>query len=1161
MNAITRSVTLDDKYILERGRVYMTGIQALVRLPLDQIRRDRARKLNTAGYISGYRGSPLSGYDQQLLAAKRFLDSHDVVFQPGVNEELAATAVWGTQKVTLHPGATRDGVFGIWYGKAPGVDRCGDVFRHGTGTGSHELGGVLAIAGDDHLAKSSSLPAQSEFAFMDWEMPILSPADIQEVLDYGLHGIALSRYAGCWSALIALAETMDASGVISIDPARLKMLTPADIPDPRTLDRLNRPLVLADRLALERLNRDIRIPAAQAYVRANELDSVRFVAARPRFGIVACGKAYRDLMQTLELLGIDQTSAEAIGLAVYKVAMPWPLEPQRLRSFAEGLDRLLVVENKRALIEPQIKAEFYHWAGDRRPRVWGKQTPDGKPLLPQIRDLGPLEIGPALLAFLPQDALNEEARAAVARVAARVEFAHNNASQGMRSPYFCSGCPHNSSTKAPEGARVAAGIGCHIMTEIAGRSSDGMTQMGGEGVNWLGQFPFTRTQHIFANLGDGTYYHSGILAIRAALAAKAPITYKILYNDAVAMTGGQPVDGQLSVTQLTRQLAAEGVERIVLLSEQPEQYVANAELAPGVPVLHRDEIQRVQEDLQTYPGVSVLIYDQTCAAEKRRRRKKGDYPDPDRRIFINERVCEGCGDCSVQSNCVSVEPLDTAFGQKRRINQSSCNKDFSCTKGFCPSFVSIEGAQLRKADSKLDIAALAADLVAPDIAFRNAPQNILLTGIGGMGVTTAAAVLAMAAHIDGKAVSTLDMTGLAQKGGPVTSQIRLAPLDQPIQGPRVPAGALDVLLAGDMLVADGIEALEMIDIDRTFGVLNSRIAPTAEFARSLTQSFDVIKLRDTLNANLKQRWEVDFAGLAEQLFGDTLFANMMLIGFAWQKGLVPVAAAAIEQAIHLNRVAAETNRLAFLAGRIAAEKPDRLRDETPGEGQPDVDLDTRIDFLARELTAYQNEAYAQTFRSFVATVRQYDLRARGECLTRAVADCLYRLMAYKDEYEVARLYSDPAFKAKLRQQFSGRMKLSVQLAPPLLARFDEALGRPRKMTFGSWIFTVFRMLAGLKGLRGTAFDLFGYTQERRMERELIAQYRSLIESLLPDLSLQSYDAALDIAKSYDQIRGFGPVKAANVAKVGARQAKLMLAWRNAVDGRRGPEKKTLHAAE
>jgi indolepyruvate ferredoxin oxidoreductase len=1138
-----RSVSLDDKYVRDAGPVYITGIQALVRVALDRVRLDRAEGRRTGGFVSGYRGSPLGGLDQELGRARKLIASHDIHFQPGVNEELGATAVWGTQKVGLHgQGSDFDGVFGLWYGKAPGVDRAGDVLKQANASGTAALGGVLALAGDDHLAKSSILPAQSEFFFVHAEMPVLNPADLQDVVDYGMHGLELSRYSGLWTAMICVADTMDASGMVDISAGRLAFAHPVDA-DPRRRGDMNRVLLLGNRLETERLLRDVRLPAVKAYVRGNRLDRVAFGSPRPRVGIVATGKAYRDLRQALSLLGIDEKRARAIGLAVYKVAMPWPLEPQGLAAFARGLERLLVVEHKRALIEPQVKDLAYHWPAGQRPPVWGKTTPEGIPFLSDLLELTASELVQALMSFLPEAASDPAMRAVAERMVAQSAWAAGHAERSGRSPYFCSGCPHNSSTKVPDGARAMPGIGCHAMTEIPGRTTDGQIAMGGEGVPWVGQVPFAKDKHVFANMGDGTYFHSGILAIRQAVAAKAPITYKLLFNDAVAMTGGQAHDGPLTVPILARQLAAEGVEKIVVVSDEPEKYEGRHDLPPGTPVLHRDAVLPVQEELAAYPGVSVLVYDQTCAAEKRRRRKRGLMPDPDKRLYINPRVCEGCGDCSVQSNCISVEPLATVFGEKRTINQSSCNKDFSCVEGFCPSFVWVDGAKLRAAEGRgLDVAGLAAKLPLPAPPALDRTINLLVAGIGGMGVTTVGATLAMAAHLDGLNASTLDMTGLAQKGGPVTSHVRFAARSMAIEGPRIPPTTLDALVASDMVVANTAEHLALLDAGRTLAVVNTKIAPTAEFAMRQTLSFDEARMGRTLRDGARDFVGVDAAGIAEAVFGDAIFTNMLLVGVAWQSGVLPLSIEAVETAIRLNGAAVNDNIKAFHAGRVLAADPEAILSALPKPPTvPVMGLEERIDFLAGELAAYQDAAYAGRFRELLGRVHAADEArgAGGGRLTGHVAESLYRLMAYKDEYEVARLYSEPAFREGLARQFAGERRLRVMLAPPILSRPDPATGRPKKRAFGPWIFTAFEWLAKGKRLRGTALDPFGYTAERRAERALIETYRADVALILERLGEGDYGLLCELARLPQDIRGFGPVKERRLAAAMERRQALL----------------------
>ena len=1142
MTLVARDISLDDKFTNMAGSVYMTGIQTLVRIALDRGRLDRQSGLKTGGFISGYRGSPLGGFDQQLEANQKQLDALDIVFQPGVNEELGAAAVWGSQKLHVAgKGSDYDGVFGIWYGKAPGVDRAGDALKQANTSGTAAHGGVLALAGDDHMAKSSILPAQSEFSFANFEMPVFNPADLQDVLDYGLHALELSRFSGLWSGMICLADTMDASGVVNVDPTRLMFRAPADR-DPRKIADLNPIFLLRNRVEAERLLREIRIPAAKTYVRANGLDRIAFGARKPRIGIAATGKAYRDLRQALALLGIDEDRAKAMGLAIYKIAVPWPLEPIGISSFARGLERLLVVEHKRAFIEPQIKDILYSSDADRRLPVWGKNTPDGTPLLSDLLELTAAEMVPALLTFLPETATDREMRAVAERLEEQRKWAESNASGAGRMPYFCSGCPHSTSIKTPSGSRAMPGIGCHGMTEIGGFATEGQVMMGGEGVPWVGQAPFARDTHMFANLGDGTYYHSGLLAIRQSISAKAPITYKILYNDAVAMTGGQRVDGPLSVPQITRQLEAEGVEKIVIVSERPELYEGRTDLAPGVPVHHRDALLTIEKELSEFAGVSVIIYEQTCAAEKRRRRKKGAYEDPPKRLFINERVCEDCGDCSVQSNCVSVEPLETEFGRKRRINQSSCNKDYSCASGFCPSFVWVEGGAIRKADGgALELDSLIGSVDVPATASLDRPLNLLITGIGGMGVTTTAAVLAMAAHLDGANASTLDMTGLAQKGGPVTSHVRFSMRGTAIEGPRIPAGSLDVLLATDMLVAAGVETLTLMNPARTATLGNGTIAPTAEFTIKQTLSYNDAKIAKTLQDASKSASILDLAGIAEKLLGDTIFTNMLAVGMAWQNGLLPISLEAMETAIRLNGAAIERNLKAFHAGRVLAVSPEKITALMPAANNPKaMTLEERISFLAKELDQYQNTAYGDRYRQIMSRVVDADAACGAESMqfSETVAESLYRVMAVKDEYEVARLYSDPAFMKALGEQFEGVEAVKFVLAPPFVPGTDLK-GRPKKRTFGPWMLFGFKMLARLKPIRGTWIDPFARLSERKAERRLREQYVDDVERSINELTTARYGVLCEIAKVPQLVRGYGPVKDVNMSKAQKHRAALL----------------------
>ncbi len=1143
MNALVRSISLEDKYVSRSGSVYITGIQALVRIALERSWLDRAAGLKTGGFISGYRGSPLGGFDTELARNETLLKQTDIHFQPGVNEELGATAVMGSQKFDLQGASSPfDGVFGLWYGKAPGVDRAADALRQANASGTHRHGGVLALAGDDLLAKSSILAQQSEHFFAHAEIPVFNPADIQDVLDYGLHALELSRYSGLWSGMICLADTMDASAIINVDRDRFYVRKPR-MEDPRAIAEQNRSLHLRGRLETEKLVRNVRIPAVGAYVRANGLDGVRFGSRQARIGFVATGKAYRDLRQALALLGIDEEKARKMGIAIYKVAVSWPLEVTGIGEFAASVDKLMVVEHKRALMEPQIKEALYHWPAEKRPQIWGKKTPDGADFLPQTLELGSEELVPALLAFLPKENVTRDMREVAKKMARRKDWARANIETAQRAPYFCSGCPHSRSTQVPEGARSFPGIGCHAMSETAGFSTDGQIAMGSEGVLWVGQAAFSKDRHVFANMGDGTYYHSGILAIRQAISAGVPITYKILYNDAVAMTGGQPLDNELTVSKISRQLDAEGVRRIVVVSEKPEQYDRGSDLAPGTAVKHRDDLMAVQTDLAGYGGVSAIIYDQTCATEKRRRRKRGTYESAGKRLFINDRVCEDCGDCSVQSNCMSIEPLETDFGRKRKINQSSCNTDFSCVKGFCPSFVWVEEDALQKADGNgIDIDRLLADVPMAKPADLAGTHNVMIAGIGGMGVTTASAVLAVAAHIDRKNASTLDMTGLAQKGGPVTSHLRFSEKSQSIEGPRIPTAGLDLLIASDMLVACNAESLSHTDAERTHIVGNSRIAPTAEFVMRQTLSYDEKQMASTLEAAAAQVSFADAAGIAEALLGDAIFTNMILIGMASQNGSLPLSVEAIENAIELNGVAVNANLKAFRAGRILAFDRKRLAGLLqPPSRMRNASLEESAEFFEAELAAYQDASYAADYSDLIDRVKEAD-RKNGHAsgrLSRTVAENLFKVMAYKDEYEVARLYCDPAFKEKLQKQFKESSRIKIMLAPPLLSRTDTKTGRPKKRAFGAWVFGLFALLSKMKRLRGTALDPFGYTEERKSERALIKQYREDVLLILSRLGDAPYGLLVELARIPDGIKGYGPIKKDNMEKAAARRQMLL----------------------
>ncbi|CAN7251193.1 indolepyruvate ferredoxin oxidoreductase family protein [Phenylobacterium sp. LjRoot219] len=1129
-------VTLDDKFLLTEGRVFITGVQALLRILLDQRRLDVAAGLNTAGFLSGYRGSPLGGLDQQAQRAEKLLRGSEIVFKEGLNEDLAATAVWGSQQANLFPGARYDGVFGMWYGKAPGVDRTGDAFRHANFAGTWPKGGVLAVAGDDHACKSSTLPSQSEFAFQDLEMPVLSPADVQEVLDYGLLGYALSRHSGLWVSLIALADTMDCGMTIEVGAARHRFVTPDGFRLPAGGLGIRTKDAPVDK---ERRLRGYKLPAALAFARANRIDRVVLEARRPRLGIVCQGQAYKEVLEALSAMGLSPAQAADLGISIYKVGMPWPLEPMGLKAFAAGLETLMVIEHKRPLVETQARAALYDLPAQARPRIIGKTDERGYPLLSDTGALSTAEIALALADRLPPGPHMERVHDYLSRVSAASMAAVTLGADQQRKPFFCSGCPHNSSTRLPEGSRALAGIGCHYMATFSDPATDLASHMGGEGLTWVGAAPFTEQKHVFANLGDGTYNHSGSLAIRGAIAAGANITYKLLFNDAVAMTGGQRAESGFTVPQITRQLAAEGVARTVVVAAEPERYAGVSDLAPGVEVRPRAELMKTQRELREVPGVTVLIYDQVCATEKRRRRKRGSMPVATKRVMINPLVCEGCGDCSAKSHCVSVEPLETEFGRKRTINQSSCNTDYSCLEGFCPSFVTVEGAE--KARRPAGPALTANSIPLPEFETLDGVKNIVFTGVGGTGVTTVAAILAMAAHVDGRAASVVDMTGLAQKGGAVFSHVRLGETEQAMVGGRVPQASAHVLIACDLLVAAGADALALYAKDRTVAVGNGDFAPTADFVTDRDATFDAGAQGRRIAAAVKSYDSAPAHSLAEHELGDAIYANMIMLGFAWQKGVIPISSRALYRAIRLNDVDADANLAAFELGRQAAFAPHDRAEAQPPVTPEAMPLDELIAHRAQELTAYQNAAYARRYLQRVEQVRAAEAKHGSEALTRAAAISLYKLMATKDEYEVARLYSDGRFASLRAATFTGG-KAKVLLSPPMLAPKD-AEGRPKKRAFGDWMLKLgFPTLARLKSLRGTPLDPFGRTAERKLERDLLADYEAGLDRLAAELTPQRLALATQIAAVPQQIRGFGHVKQAAIGPAKAEEVKLWAAW-------------------
>jgi indolepyruvate ferredoxin oxidoreductase len=1140
-------VHLDDKYTLESGRVFLTGIQALVRLPMEQRRRDRAAGHNTAGYISGYRGSPLGAFDQQLLKASSHLEQHHVRFNPGVNEDLAATALWGTQQAHLDGEGAYDGVFGMWYAKGPGVDRSGDALRHANLAGTAPLGGVLALLGDDHTCESSTTAHQSEFAMVDAMIPVLNPAGVQEILDYGLLGIAMSRYAGCWVALKCMHDTVESTASVEVDPARVQPRVPADHALPEGGLNIRWPDTPLDQ---ESRLHNHKMEAARSFCRANRLDRVVLGNDGARIGVVTTGKSYLDVRQALIDLGIDASAAERLGLGVYKVAMPWPLEPEGLIRFSDGLDTIIVVDEKRPLLETQVKDLLY--GRKNAPAVIGKRDGDGRLQFPSAGRLDSNQvaavIGEQLLA------LNADASVA-ARVSAIRAFGEKAAGEPaimQRLPYFCPGCPHNTSTRVPEGSRALAGIGCHYMAQWMDRETARYTQMGAEGAGWIGEAPFSTRKHMFQNIGDGTYFHSGLLPIRAAVAAGTDITFKILYNDAVAMTGGQPMDGPLTVPMITQQVHAEGVKRVVVVTDEPGKYPSDAGFAPDVTVYHRDDLDAVQRELREISGTTVLVYDQTCAAEKRRRRKRGTYPDPDRRVFINEAVCEGCGDCGIASNCVAIVPRETPFGRKRAIDQSACNKDYSCVGGFCPSFVSVYGGEVRR--RVVAGAAIETDfesLPEPVLPSLDKAYGIVITGVGGTGVVTVGALLGMAAHLEGKGCGILDMIGLAQKGGAVMTHLRLAAKPEDITAIRIAPGGAKLLLGCDIVVAGSGDALSTAHKGETSAVINTHETMPGDFTRMGDLAFPAASLRRAISTAVgdERAQFINASDFAATLLGDSIGGNLFLLGYAYQRGLVPVSAQAIERAIELNGVAVEMNKHAFEWGRRAAQWPERVAQVcgVHAAGAVEVEQPRTLDDLIAEraegLVAYQNAALAERYKSLVERVRAAESERAKGCsgLAEAVARYYYKLLAYKDEYEVARLYTDPSFGAALERQFSGDYRLEFHLAPPWLAGKSGSDGRPRKRSFGQWMLSMFRILARMRVLRGTPFDPFGYSADRRLERALIRAYEARMEELLGKLNAENHALAVEIASIPEDIRGYGHVKRTHVEAAREKEAELLQA--------------------
>ncbi len=1122
------SFSLDDRFDLSKSPVLLSGTQALVRLMLAQKARDKAAGLNTAGYVTGYRGSPLGAVDLQMWRAQKWLKASDIVFQPGLNEDLAATAIWGTQQAELRGEGKYDGVFALWYGKGPGVDRSCDAMRHANMAGTSRHGGVIMCMGDDHTGESSTVLHQSDWAMVDCYIPVISPAGVQEILDYGHYAFALSRYSGLWTGLKLVKDTVESTAVVDGNPFRMQFVEPEDFAMPP--GGLNIRLIDLP-FEQERRMIDYKRFAAEAFARANKIDRRIWGKPGAKIGLVAAGKNWLDLVHALALLGIDEKEAERLGITTYKVVQTWPLDMDSFHDFAEGLELIIVVEEKRKLIEVQVKEAIFDDRRGRRVYGWhkGDTWEHGRrlELFPTRYALDPMLIAERLGEIFIEEGRDTEAiRAGLERVRA-ARRASNAPELAVRTPWFCAGCPHNTSTKVPDGSRAYAGIGCHYMVQWMDRSTLGFTHMGGEGANWIGESHFSKRTHVFQNLGDGTYIHSGVQAIRAALAAGTNITYKILFNDAVAMTGGQKPEGGITPHQSAHELVAMGVKKVAVVYDPKEP--VDRKLYPVTVSFHeRDEIIRVQERLREIPGVTAIIYVQTCAAEKRRRRKRRQFPDPDKRVFINTDVCEGCGDCGVQSNCVAIVPVETPLGRKRAIDQSSCNKDFSCLKGFCPSFVTLSGAKVKKAPTAaLDLP----DLPEPALPEIRGTWNVVVTGVGGTGVVTVGAVLAQAAYNAGLGAAMMEMAGLSQKGGAVHIHCRIAKRPEDISAVRVAIGEADCVIGGDLVVTAGAKTLALMRPEGTGAVVNAHEIITGDFTRNPDFRLPAEELKLALARRLRDRLILfDATKLARITLGDSIFSNMMVFGAAWQAGLVPVPRAAIHEAIRLNGASVEANLRAFEIGRWAVAEPEAAECLLAAEKKVAALPPDPIAFREAHLREYQGEALARRFRAFVNRF------AADPELKLAVARGYHKVLAYKDEYEVARLHLKTAEKA--REEFEGDFRMTFHLAPPLLPGRD-ADGRPKKREFGPWMLYVFRLLAGLKRLRGTPFDLFGYTAERRHERALIRQFEQDMEAVLLKLTPATRAAILELAELPLSIRGFGPVKAKAAAAAAKRREELL----------------------
>ncbi|MDJ0917967.1 MAG: indolepyruvate ferredoxin oxidoreductase family protein [Woeseiaceae bacterium] len=1134
---------LDDRYRRESGRVFLTGTQALLRIALMQRTMDRAAGLNTAGFISGYRGSPLGGVDQELWRSKHFLEHNQIEFLPAVNEDLAATAILGAQQVETDPNRKVDGVFGLWYGKGPGVDRSGDALKHGNAYGSSPHGGVLVIAGDDHGCVSSSMPHQSDVAFLTFMMPHLNPASVAEYLSFGLYGLALSRFSGMWVGFKAISETVESAMSVEL-PDYPQFVIPEDFVVPPGGLHYRWPDLPGPQIE-ERL--EAKKKATLAFAAANPIDRKMFDTQNARYGIVTTGKGHLDLMEALRLLDIDRQSARAIGLDVYKVGMVWPLGHEGALEFVKGKHEVLVVEEKRGIIESQFKEYFYDYPGRKPKRMVGKRDENDERLVPWVGELSPLMLAEIVAGRLEQNfiGLNMAERLAKLKRGTSNIISIEGAN---RMPYFCSGCPHNTSTRLPEGSQALAGIGCHFMASWMDRDTEGLIQMGGEGVNWITRSKFNGDRHVFQNLGDGTFYHSGSMAIRQAVAAGTNITFKILFNDAVAMTGGQPVDGPLNLASIAHSVRAEGVERIAVVSDEPELLDAS-DFPAGVTLSHRRDLDSIQRELRDIPGVTILIYAQMCATEKRRRRKRGELEDPNKFVVINDLVCEGCGDCSVESNCLSVVPKETPFGRKRQIDQNNCNKDFSCVNGFCPSFVTVEGGQRKSTAAKdysSELAGMVDELQQPDIGSIDATYDLLVTGVGGTGVVTVGQLITMAAHLQGKGATVLDFMGFAQKFGPVLSYIRLAEEPGSINQVRIEESRADALIGCDLVVSSSPKASMTYRRGETRALLNTAEMATADFVKRRDASLEADRRLGAIKRVMKEFTSIDANHLASRLLGNTIYANVMMLGAAWQLGLVPLTRPALMRAIELNGVDIDRNKQAFDWGRVAATNPDRLRALVD---EPEKVVESVEDAITRRrdfLVDYQNEQLAERYVAMVERFRQAERALSSSVgnrkdLSRAALKSYFKLLSYKDEYEVARLHAETGFVERIRREYGSAAKLRYHLAPPILNRGVDARGRPRKREFGAWMLPAFRLLAKLRFLRGTAFDPFGRTDERHMERTLILEFEEQAERLLDVLDHDNYEQVVAIVECWMDIRGYGLVKEAAVQEVRERMTNMLSA--------------------